>query len=317
MGGKDEPWGVVTDGYSDIAMRACSDKMRTNATGRQRFQKVYLLASTASKATASATKFDPKSDCMTGSPKIPNGQELVPTDGTREYLEVGLVIGEEPDRYMATGKARDKEREKARERRGVLDRHPSAMRVFTPTTEFVQKASKFYVGCNPIDGRLSTRLVHAETIFFYPEFWESINEIKTVRERQTAVTKACREHAAAKSAKETPATTFIAADNADGCLVSHPSVTTAPKHVASLLALHHAMYTELGDTNIISAMREVIVSAVGCSGYGPDTSTEGIFALLDFSEPLSGASAAMTKRELEVSLTLLCRCQISCYIQSI
>lgn len=45
MDDDDGPGGGVKDGYNDVAITIASEKMRTGATGRRLFQKVYLVAS--------------------------------------------------------------------------------------------------------------------------------------------------------------------------------------------------------------------------------------------------------------------------------
>lgn len=296
----DEEGGVVAEGYSDVCMRGSADKMRSEATGRKLFQKVHLVSLGGLKKSTNR-QYCPEEDCEPGARKLPGEYELIPTENSKEYLEVGLVIGKDPSLHMATGKARDKNRELQRKKRGVLNRDEFAMRVFTPTTEYVKDQCKYFVGCHPIDARLSPKPIQADRIFFYPEFWSKINHIQTVRERLVAVNKACRHHAASQKMEERLATALIVADDTIKTLVPHPSTTTTSDHLASLLFLQHSMYIETGNPMYVSNMRESIKKALGCGGYGPKTSTEGVYALLDFTEALPDGLAKKAKNELEVS----------------
>lgn len=48
------------------------------------------------------------------------------------------------------------------------------MQVFILVTPNMAAQAKFHVACKPVGGRLATRAIKAENIFFYPETWKSI-----------------------------------------------------------------------------------------------------------------------------------------------
>lgn len=174
----------VVDGTQDVAVTASLEKMRVEAPGRKPLQYVYLWttsegdddgenSSKKKKGRATNVQYDPQQHGPNATgryPRLPGGPELFEAPHTMEYLEVGLVIGDEPDRYKPKGQSRDKARTTEREKRGVMPREPSAMRVFTPVFNTIQPQSKFYVGCGLNGGRLSPRVIEAALVFFYPEF---------------------------------------------------------------------------------------------------------------------------------------------------
>jgi hypothetical protein len=110
--------------------------------------------------TATTIKYDPNVD---GPAKA----------GPKEYLEVGLIIGDDPEKYRPVGFSSNKRRQDKSKNRGVLPRDQGAMRVFVPTTTYIAEQAKFYVGCRSIGGRLTPRIVEVACVFFYPEFWRN------------------------------------------------------------------------------------------------------------------------------------------------
>ncbi|KAI6276420.1 hypothetical protein MCOR27_006482 [Pyricularia oryzae] len=64
--------------------------------------------------------------------------------------------------------------ETARKSRGTLPRDDKCMQVFILVTPNMAAQAKFHVACKPVGGRLATRAIKAENIFFYPETWKSI-----------------------------------------------------------------------------------------------------------------------------------------------
>lgn len=289
---------LVQDGFYDIAKRSSNEQMRISATGRRKFQFCYLVSSAMSKS--SNVQYDATTDCLTDPAKLPTGKELEMTDLTKRYLEVGLIHGQEPAKYIATGAGRNKERELEKEKRGVLDRDQHAMRVFTPVTTKLKAQCKFYVGCAPVDGRLSPKLIRADRVYFYPEFWQAIGAKTTPScKRLAALWKACREHAVEE--EEKIPRVLIVADNESKTRTAHPSVTTASGQLASICILHYASFQETGNARHIADLRKTLKDPVGRAGFGPDTNTEGVLSLLDLSQPFSEEVALKAQNELAVS----------------
>ncbi|XXG96390.1 hypothetical protein Hte_002672 [Hypoxylon texense] len=188
--------------------------MRVEAKARRPFQQVYLWTlSTGEGGTdgdsggggslkrkgAAKVKCDPSVDGPKNSiprPILPNPEDLLPNKDAKLYVEVGLIIGDEPDRYKPAGTARSKSRQEAMEERGVMRRDESAMRVFIPANEYIQPQAKFYVGCQPYRGRLFLRVVEAACIFFYPEFWNGVDDKQPAKKRLTDMTAMCKRRAA-------------------------------------------------------------------------------------------------------------------------
>lgn len=107
--------GSVEDGYNDVAQRASSGKMRVDATGRIPSQNCYLATTNPAKNIAC----DAKMDFLEGGPKLAEGSELVEAINTGLLLEVGLIYGKEPDKFLGSGDGQDKKRDAARKLRGT------------------------------------------------------------------------------------------------------------------------------------------------------------------------------------------------------
>lgn len=193
---------VIVDGTRDVAWSVALDKMMTEAAGRKPFQQVYLWTTSeddqSGKKKATTIKYNVAEDGPAHEvpSKLPTQEELTPGPRTKLYLEVGIVIGSQPDKYKPVGLSRNKAKEEEREMRGVLPRDETAMRAFTPIADSIARMAKFYVGCREHKGRLYPRVIEVNTIFFYPEFWAEVDPTKPAKQRMSALMTVCRRHAA-------------------------------------------------------------------------------------------------------------------------
>ncbi|KAI6081514.1 hypothetical protein F4821DRAFT_264823 [Hypoxylon rubiginosum] len=115
----------MVGGNRDIAKTISLERMEVQAKGRQPFQQVYLWTPSINeegsggnplkRKRATTLRYDPNSDGPKSMPcpPLPGDEELLPHDDAKLYLEVGLIIGDEPDRYKPTGLARSKSRQEA------------------------------------------------------------------------------------------------------------------------------------------------------------------------------------------------------------
>ncbi|KIH93419.1 hypothetical protein SPBR_04208 [Sporothrix brasiliensis 5110] len=292
--------GAVEDGYNDVAQRSNQDSMRIGEEGRVPFQRVYMLA--VGPSAAANPRYDPKKELLVNGARLAKGNELLEGEQTKMYLEVGIIDGKDPNKYLGTGKGRDKSREAARRLRGVQERDENTMRVFIPVTERIQTQTRYYVGCMPVDGRLTPRLVSSKQVFFYPEFWLNVDTRLSSKDKLKELGIACRTHAA--NIKEGPprVQTLIVLDDDEKIKKAHPSITTASGHLASYLALQFSLFQESNNGTYLTKMRDTIEKTAGIKeGYGCETSSEGLFAFLDFEESLSAEFATQAAAELEAS----------------
>lgn len=160
------------DSKEDIAVRADNEKMRVQAPGRQALQRVFMRTEFVhgrkkeSQTTNRPYRPDIDGPGIAGRPPVlPSVEELTPGMDTVEYLEVGLVIGDNPEIRIASstdkGKKQDKE---AQQLRGIMNRHPSTLRAFIPVTAEVASQAKLYVGVRPVDGVLTPRTISGDCI---------------------------------------------------------------------------------------------------------------------------------------------------------
>lgn len=134
----------------DIAKTIYLKQMKVGAEDRIPFQRAHLWNSFK---TTINRRYHPSAD---GPPlcygdERPTGLELVPDDEglTSEHREVGVIVGEEPSRWLPTGKAgRPSKGEKAgKQSQDILDRDAHAMRVQVPVTTDQATQAKLYVAC--------------------------------------------------------------------------------------------------------------------------------------------------------------------------
>ncbi|KAI2632614.1 hypothetical protein GGS26DRAFT_591053 [Hypomontagnella submonticulosa] len=189
----------------NFALTIGLERMRIGAPGRKRFQQCYLWTTTDEKIgpndrkKATTYHYDPRRDKPTDKkpcPTLPGKQELTPHQDTKLYLEVGLVIGDEPGKCKPTKAGRrSKETDEERSRR-TFPRDKTTLRAFIPVNDYIQPQAKFYVGCRLLNGRLFPRVIEVASIFFYPEFWTGLDIQKPAKQRLLDMTSACK-HAAA------------------------------------------------------------------------------------------------------------------------
>ncbi|QPC63388.1 hypothetical protein HYE67_005619 [Fusarium culmorum] len=63
-----------------------------------------------------------------------------------EYVEVGLIVGDDPEKHTLKGKSKPKGKGKQTDNI-VLRRDKNAMRVFIPVSEKANSQAKFFMGC--------------------------------------------------------------------------------------------------------------------------------------------------------------------------
>jgi len=172
---------LVIDGNTDVAETLDGERMKVQAPGRLPMQRVYLL-----KGSADAKKnekgltnrpYDMEEDgtFLYSVGRLPSAQELLPGSDVVQYLEVGIVIGDDSPRFKPAPLTNKKNKDD-RKQRGDMPRHPSAIRAFIHIAPTVAFQAKFVVGVRPIDGYLQPRIIDSECIFFYPEFWKGLEK---------------------------------------------------------------------------------------------------------------------------------------------
>jgi hypothetical protein len=170
----------IADGDTDVAETSDGERMKVQAPGRLPMQRVYLLRGSADSKNEKGLAnraYGVKEDGPVMNPvgQIPSAQELLPGPNVVQYLEVGIVIGDDPLRFKP-GALINKQNRHDREHRGDMPRHSSAIRAFIHTTTTVASQAKYVVGVKPENGYLQPRIIDSERIFFYPEFWKGIEK---------------------------------------------------------------------------------------------------------------------------------------------
>ncbi|KAI7316662.1 hypothetical protein KC315_g10681 [Hortaea werneckii] len=237
----------IQNGQKGIAKTVDGDLMMVEADGRKPLQKVWLWTESNKRKTGSSSttnkSYNPEEDGPPASsvpPKLPGRLELESHQKTSEYLEVGLIIGDQPDKFRSKGVSRDAAREKARKEQGVMRRNQNAMRVFAPVTPVISKAVKYYVGVKETEGRLFPRVIAGDNIFFYAEFWHGLPNGESKRARTTYVNNRTGFHAASN---KTPAKRDLivdASDQSNKWMESNPPGAITTENLANTLVMESA-----------------------------------------------------------------------------
>lgn len=301
----------VTDGDSDVAQTLDGEKMKVQAPGRQPMQFVFLwegnkdgMSKKKDKGSGLTNKpYKPDEDgpsVLAQVGRLPTHEELQPGANAVRYLEVGLVIGDAPEKYKPTKMGSKKAMADERIRRGELQRHDSAIRAFIPATENIPTQSKYYVGVKPSAGRLNPRVIDQEVIFFYPEFWHGCTAGASKLERRNFINQRTKYFAAVNKTQAERATAAITVDDMAKWTASNPLAVTQPENLANTLVMQFTLFQNTGDRNFLRNMLTEIESAAPDLKNGPHTATEGVKTFLDFSEDLSEQGAQLVAAELKV-----------------
>jgi hypothetical protein len=300
----------VVDGDADVALTMDGEQMKVQAPGRLPMQRVYLWVGNleGSKKKERGSRFTnkqykPDEDgprVATQGGRLPTNEELQPDPNAVQYLEVGLVIGDNPSIYKPTAASSKKDLKAARQLRGEMPRAESALRAFIPVTENISLQSKYYVGTKLTAGRLNPRVIDGEVIFFYPEFWQGALEGASKTQRRTFINNKTKYAAAANKTQAERATASITVDDMEKWTTSNPLNVTPPENLANTLVLQHTSYQATGDRSSLRNMLTHITNANSDLRYGPHTASDGMKSFFDFEEDLSVANTQLVVRELKV-----------------
>jgi hypothetical protein len=301
----------VVDGDGDIAVTMDGEQMKVQAPGRRPMQKVYLWGGNRDGASKKKDKgsgltnktYKPEEDGPGVAPRggrLPTGEELEPGLSAVQYLEVGLVIGDNPAMYKPTAHDKKKDIKAERQLRGEMPRADSALRAFIPITENIPTQSKYYVGTKLAAGRLNPRAIDGEVIFFYPEFWQGAPTAAAKGERRTFINNQTKHLAAANKTQAERATASITLDDMEKWTKSNPLAVKHVENMANTLVLQYTQYKATGDRSSLRNMLSYMTNAASDLRYGPHTASDGVNSFFDFEEDLSVEGAQLLMRELKV-----------------
>lgn len=199
----------LEDVRNDIAQNYCRERMQVGSTSRMTYQKI-LVRSTNVQGGKTTIMYNAATDASKESIEsiLPTNEETAEKGdrvGLRTMLVVGLVIAQDPDKYVDSGSVKAKEKEERRKARGILPRPSKVLRAVVQVAEPSKSSFKYYVAIKPIDGLCELRLITFEKIFFFPEFLTSLNDKSTLRFRRDNIPRACRAAAAAAISEDVQA----------------------------------------------------------------------------------------------------------------
>ncbi|KAF5700424.1 hypothetical protein FMUND_14336 [Fusarium mundagurra] len=273
----------IQHGYSDLAKNRDFLQMRVEVDGRIPFQRVHLWSSGEEGKTgtgrmkASTEQYKPSvhGPTVTPCPKAPTGEELIGDPKvTKEYVEVGLVAGDDPKKYSnreattksTSGKGKGKQTDPA-----ILRRDENAMRVYIPVSEKLNPQAKFFENVSG-DRR---------------------NRVKMLSENS-------RKAAALDQTSETRMAASLVPSLVEKISTAHPVVVTQPEHLATKLVLTWNTFIMSGakDESLIDMLLATVEDSSVDLKYGPQTRTDGESAFFDFSCELTRAQSDELREEV-------------------
>jgi len=309
-------YAAITNGDKDVAVTMNGEKMRVQAAGRKPLQKVWLWTgsseskgkkrvSSSSMTTNKPYKTEEDGPDVAGLPsRLPTDEELVSHVTAAEYIDVGLIIGNEPDRYK-TGASRSKEVSRQRDARGEANRDPSAMRVFIPITPNIAAQAKYYVGVRPTEGRCFPRVVKDEQIYFYAEFWQGVSTGLGKKGRKDYINNTTKQHAAVNKSPADRSVAAITVTEMEARASTKPLMVTQAESMANLMVLQFSLLSETGSRDYIQGMLKEMDDAAPELKVGPHKADDGVKAFYDFGATLSDKDAQSVVRELKVHTSFL------------
>ncbi|KAF2172027.1 hypothetical protein M409DRAFT_18256 [Zasmidium cellare ATCC 36951] len=269
---------VVQASDVDIAIRTDREQMKISAAGRRRFQKVHLWSDNGKTTNV---QFQPAHEKDTRESAVPLPQELFGNEHTKEYLEVGIIIGDNPKQHLQTGTSRSSENDAARVQRGPLERAVTAMRVFTPVTDYIQTGIKYYVGCLRSQGRLTPRVVSFDCVFVYPEFYKDLNMNAPKKTLQPEVQREIAHHAAINKTQADRIMVNITISDLMKKVANDPLQVSKSELLVSMLVLEYSLFQLTKDPSYLKQMKDRIERAAPDLRFGPKTDDSGIRAFLE------------------------------------
>ncbi|KAB5580375.1 hypothetical protein GE09DRAFT_1255157 [Coniochaeta sp. 2T2.1] len=307
---------------SDIAKTTNFEQMAVEAPGRRPFQRVYLWANKGANGEAKTTteKYNPEEDgeAVGIPPKLPQGQELIPHGNAMEYVEVGLVIGGEPDRYtpQGGGRAADKARKQQRQQRGVVPRDPTALRAYIPVTDTIAAQAKYVVGCRMReDGRLTPRVIKAGSIFFYREFWALMDDPRANKNaRESAMNQICKKLAASNQTVTTHQPPPITATEPDALEAPHSLAVSELANKRQTLVLLYSLSEKTAQKKYLDALLQNLeavqpgvqdqdsdAESAMSVDHTDDNDGDGVKAFFDFNTALGDEDAVKVAEEVQAA----------------
>lgn len=223
-----------------------------------------------------------------------------------EYLEVGIIIGDDLKKWLPVGDSRDKQRETLRKARGVMLWDLNAMRVSTPTTEHLATQTKYHVDARPTRGRCFLRTIAQNVILFYPEIWRGLPQHVTKNGRREHIAKTTKHFAALHKTPTVRRTAAVTFDDMAKRASSHVLAVTLLESTIAMLVLQLTKFKETRYRLYIDAMLSTMESAAMDLKFGSFIAIDGIkaFHALD-EEDSTEFDAENVLRELPVQMTTI------------
>ncbi|SCV46049.1 uncharacterized protein FFB14_09009 [Fusarium fujikuroi] len=264
--------------------------MRVGANGRQTFQKCWLWSAGEEQKYGSGRKtsdynaYNPLTDGpdFAACPKLPSGDELIKNiQACKEYLEVGIMFGMDPTKFLAEEKKISPKLKKQQQAaRGIHPRDQHAMFIFTPTSKHIPTQANYFVGCRFDSGCLHPRRAPSEQVFFYSEFWEVVSDDMNKKQRVKDIAKG-----------------VVVEDDMAKLVTEHRLALTEPENFQNKIHLIWETFkmkyerTRSRDTLLLDALLLELDTVRPSQKYSVDTPTSGEHAFFHFDAAITDGEA--------------------------
>lgn len=299
---------TIDDGHEDIARRFSGEKLRVDASNRRTFLKCFLRTY-GGKNTKESYDVESHGPGIHPNPdaKLPLETELVQDEQTREFLEVGLILAEDPELYLKVTKhgiSRDSAAEKARAER-ILERSQHlVLRAYIEVTEIRPVQAEFFVGCLFRDGHYELKRGKREWVFFYQEF-QPCPDVKPSGKSEKPLNQVERKSAIIHNAK-VAASVRPALHTTRSSIMMNKIATANQLHVTPRSSLYTqlnillAIFENKGSEDILDAIIDVLESMGLDLTDDATLENKGIRAFTSFKDQFTLELSHALEKEIQV-----------------
>lgn len=313
------PSQTIDDGFTDLAQRFNGEKLRVNATGRKTFQKCFLWTQSRDAAVDRTKKtkesYDPNKHSPNAVPtpnnKLPLASELVNDEATTEFIQVGLILADNPELFLKeikNGVSRSREIEQARASR-VLDRDEhNVLYAYVEITESRVAQAETFVGCLFKDGHYEIKKAKQEWVFFFAEFQPTINGKVMDAKASKPLNQAERKGAiifnvkSAASRNPTVRGANVIA-KAAGIRAANPIRVPKPASLSSKLRILLAVFDQTGSSAALQTVLDTLEHTQPGLRYQASTRVQGTTAFFDFNTEFTIELSQAMEQELKVCIS--------------
>ncbi|CAJ2504584.1 Uu.00g119780.m01.CDS01 [Anthostomella pinea] len=161
------------------------------------------------------------------------------------------------------------------------------MRVFIPVTDFKASQARLYVGYKSTAGHLYPRIVKNVCVFFYPEFWQDVDDHESLpfTTRRTQICNVCKYHAAINKGNSPRTGAPITEDQMQRIANRHPLAVPKADTLSTLLSMEFDLLDRTNNQDYLNGILDLLQKGDPDAVYGANPATGALYSFMNFDEP--------------------------------